>query len=107
MVTLPLPEGTSSDRNKFTVLHMFSSDAYGNTAGTLEQPTVSVKTDSDGKEYLEFYVTGFSPILVGWETDTNGVPPTGDTQSMIWLYGAIAAGVALAVLIYIKKKKEA
>ena len=107
MVTLPLPEGTSSDRNKFTVLHMFSSDAYGNTAGTLEQPTVSVKTDSDGKEYLEFYVTGFSPILVGWETDTNGVPPTGDTQSMIWLYGAVAAGVALAVLIYIKKKKEA
>jgi len=50
---------------------MFSKDAFGKKAGDVEYPAV---TERDG--HIEFYVTGLSPILVGW-TDTSSTAPGG------------------------------
>lgn len=71
LVTLPVPAGTSTATHDYYVVHMFSKDAFGKKAGDLEYPTV---TERDG--HIEFYVTGLSPIMVGW-TDTTSTAPGG------------------------------
>ncbi len=66
MVSLKVPEGTNHADHQYTVLHMFSSSAFGKTPGEWEQPEVTERTDADGVQYLDFYVTGLSPVMVGW-----------------------------------------
>jgi len=71
LVSLPIPTGTDPDKHDYYVVHMFSKDAFGKKAGDVEYPTV---TEHDG--HIEFYVTGLSPILVGW-VDTTSTTPEG------------------------------
>lgn len=125
-VILPYPEGTGKDTHDFTVAHMFTKSDFGKTPGDIETPAV-VKTD-DG---ILFTVTGLSPIMVSWTeakpaddgegqstgsetgvTDADGsskeLPPeTGDTESTVILYTALAIGVSgmLASVMYRRRKK--
>lgn len=71
LVSLPVPAGTSTATHDYHVVHMFSKTAFGKTAGDVEYPAV---TERDG--HIEFYVTGLSPILVGW-VDTTTTGPDG------------------------------
>ena len=71
LVSLGVPAGTSTATHDYYVVHMFSKDAFGKKAGDVEYPAV---TERDG--HIEFYVTGLSPILVGW-TDTSSTAPGG------------------------------
>lgn len=71
LVSLRVPAGTDPDTHDYYVVHMFSKAAFGKTAGDVEYPTV---TERDG--HIEFYVTGLSPILVGW-VDTISTGPEG------------------------------
>ena len=71
LVELPVPAGTSTATHDYYVVHMFSKDAFGKRAGDVEYPAV---TERDG--YIEFYVTGLSPIMVGW-TDVTSTAPGG------------------------------
>ena len=59
-VTLPYPDGTDKTYT-FTVVHMFTSSAFGKTPGAVEMPKVT-NTDNG----ISFEVTGLSPISVGW-----------------------------------------
>ena len=75
-VKLPYPAGTDKTYN-FVVAHMFTSAAFGKVPGEVEFPTVT-KTD-DG---LVFYVTGLSPISLGWTAPvTPSVPSTPSAPS--------------------------
>lgn len=71
LVSLPIPTGTDPDKHDYYVVHMFSKDAFGKKAGDVEYPAV---TEHDG--HIEFYVTGLSPIMVGW-VDTTSTTPEG------------------------------
>lgn len=71
LISLGVPAGTSTATHDYYVVHMFSKDAFGKKAGDVEYPAV---TERDG--HIEFYVTGLSPILVGW-TDTSSTAPGG------------------------------
>lgn len=71
LVSLPVPAGTSTVTHDYYVVHMFSKDAFGKKAGDVEYPAV---TERDGN--IDFYVTGLSPIMVGW-TDTTHTAPDG------------------------------
>lgn len=71
LVSLPVPAGTDPVKHDYYVVHMFSKDAFGKKAGDVEYPAV---TERDG--YIAFYVTGLSPIMVGW-TDTTSTAPDG------------------------------
>ena len=71
LVSLPVPAGTDPVKHDYYVVHMFSKDAFGKKAGDVEYPAV---TERDG--HIEFYVTGLSPIMVGW-TDTTSTAPGG------------------------------
>ena len=71
LVSLPVPAGTDPVKHDYYVVHMFSKDAFGKKAGDVEYPSV---TERDG--HIEFYVTGLSPIMVGW-TDTTSTAPGG------------------------------
>lgn len=97
----------------FVVAHMFTSTAFGKTPGNVETPAVT-KTDTG----IEFYVTGLSPVMVGWKLPENptvvtptpapaepSVPNTGDFSSTAnW---AATAGLALlALLAMLKKRKQ-
>lgn len=66
-VKMEIPEGTNLKTHNYTVLHMFSSNAFGKTAGQIEAPKVMEEKGADGKQYISFYVTGLSPIMVAWE----------------------------------------
>jgi len=68
-VSLKVPEGTNLADYNYTILHMFSNSAFGKIPGSIEQPEVTERTDADGAQYLDFYVTGLSPILLGWEKE--------------------------------------
>ncbi len=86
-VSLKVPEGTNHADHNFTVLHMFSSSAFGKTPGDWEQPEVTERTGADGIQYLDFYVTGLSPILVGWkssgENGNGDDDPDGDDSQIM------------------------
>lgn len=69
LVSLPIPEGTDPAKHDYYVVHMFSKDAFGKKAGDVEYPAVTERED-----YIEFYVTGLSPILVGW-VETSPADP--------------------------------
>ena len=77
LATMPLPEGTSSKTHKFAVARILSESTYTKNAGDVECPRVTVKTDDDGNDYLEFYVTAVSPVVVSWmEVETNKTATT-------------------------------
>ena len=97
-VTIPYPAGTDSSYS-FTVVHMFTSDAFGKTPGDVELP--KVKNTKDG---IQFEVTGLSPISVGWTAPAT--PGTGDDGSQVLMI-ALMLVVACGVLIIVGKKKHA
>lgn len=74
-VTLPYPEGTDSGY-VFTVVHMFTTSAFGKTPGDTESPTVT-----NTEQGLRFTVTGLSPISVGWRAKTTGGSSGGSSGS--------------------------
>ena len=59
-ITLPYPNGTDKTYT-FTVVHMFTSAAFGKTPGDVEMPKVT-----NGADGISFAVTGLSPITVSW-----------------------------------------
>lgn len=65
-VTLPYPAGTDSGY-VFTVVHMFTTSAFGKTPGDTESPAVT-----NTAQGLRFTVRGLSPISVGWREKTTG-----------------------------------
>ncbi|MBP3478014.1 MAG: DUF4465 domain-containing protein [Oscillospiraceae bacterium] len=104
IITIPYPAGTDSSYN-FTVVHMFTSNAFGKTPGDVEMPKVT-KT----KDGIQFEVTGLSPISVGWTAPkTSNNPQTGDDTN-IALYTSLmlvsVAGLA-ALLVADRKRKHA
>ena len=106
-VTLPYPSGTDKTYT-FTVVHMFTSTAFGKTPGDVEMPTVT-NTDKG----IEFEVTGLSPISVGWTAPkvtppAPNTPATGDTTPVVALTFVMLMSVtALAVLLLCYKKRRA
>ena len=100
-VTIPYPAGTDSTYD-FTVVHMFTSNAFGKTPGDVEMPKVT-KT----KDGIQFEVTGLSPISVGWTAPkTSDNPQTGDNTN-IMLYSTImlVSLMGIAALLLTSKKK--
>ena len=76
-VHLPVPEGTDIFRFTFYVAHMFTSDRFGKTPGHIEYPEIENKYVHDGVGYIQFKVTGLSPIAVGYAmTDACGLGHT-------------------------------
>ena len=99
---------------KYVVSHMFTSDAFGKTPGDVETPAVT-KTATG----IKFYVTGLSPIMIGWSEQETAIEPvptptpttpvvpetpnTGDTTSIAgW---AMMAGLALFAALVLRKKR--
>lgn len=68
-VSIPIPGQLDPNLYNFAVAHMFSSDDFGKVPGEIELPQVWERTDDYGIHYLDFYVTGLSPIMVGWEEE--------------------------------------
>ena len=104
-VTLPYPSGTDKTYS-FTVVHMFTSSAFGKTPGDVEMPTVT-NTDKG----IEFEVTGLSPISVGWtapkETPSApSTPATGDTTPVVLLTCVMLLSVTMLVVLLIASKKR-
>ena len=62
-----MPGQLDPDKYDFAVAHMFSNDDFGKVPGEIEVPEVIERTDEYGIHYLDFYVTGLSPIMVSWE----------------------------------------
>jgi len=86
LVTLPVPEGTNPDTHDYTILHMFTTDDFGKTPGTTENPTYTVRQDEHGAYYLDFYVTGLSPITVGWAEKTEETPEENTfDENLYWI----------------------
>lgn len=101
-VTIPYPAGTDSTYD-FTVVHMFTSNAFGKTPGDVEMPKV-IKT----KDGIQFEVTGLSPISVGWTAPkTSDNPQTGDNTN-IALYTSLmlVSFAGLAVVLYFDRKRK-
>lgn len=70
-ITIPYPAGTGAGTHDFVVVHLFTEDVNGRTAGTVEYPAV---TKAEGG--LTFKVNGLSPISVGWkELPAPPAPP--------------------------------
>lgn len=70
-ITLPYPEGTGQDTHDFVVSHMFTTNDFGKTPGTTEQPPVTKTTDG-----IQVTVSGLSPIAVAWKEITVTPTPT-------------------------------
>ncbi|MDD3278834.1 MAG: MBG domain-containing protein [Lachnospiraceae bacterium] len=73
-VRMEYPKGTNASNFDFTVIHMFTEDMNGHKAGEIESPAVT-KTET----YIEFTVTGLSPIAVAWKPVTDST--TGNTTT--------------------------
>lgn len=71
-VTLPYPKGTDSSY-RFTVVHMFTANAFGKEPGSTEKPDVT-----NTENGIRFIVMGLSPISIAWEKSESAppVPPT-------------------------------
>ena len=101
-VTIAYPAGTDSTYD-FTVVHMFTSNAFGKTPGDVEIPKVT-KT----KDGIQFEVTGLSPISVGWTAPkTSDNPQTGDNTN-IALYTSLmlVSFAGLAAVMYFDRKRK-
>ena len=109
-VLLPYPKGTDSN-TQFTAVHMFSSSAFGKTPGEIE--LVYVENTAEG---IEVYVTGLSPIMLGWtvgeapeadlpETDIAN-PTTGDAGVTMFAALMLVAVLGMGAVLVIGKKRE-
>lgn len=70
-ITLPYPEESNINTDKYAAVHMFTTEANGKKPGRTEswdQDEEEIEKIADG---LKFTVTGLSPIAVGWETDST------------------------------------
>ena len=63
---IAVPVGTHPDTHDYYVAHMIAENGFGKLAGEIEMPTVMTVLDKDGSYYLEFKLTGLSPVLIGW-----------------------------------------
>ena len=72
-ISIPVPSGVDAGQYDFYGIHMFATTAFGKTAGDTENVAFIERT-ADGTVYLDGYVTGLSPILVGWKT-SGGTDP--------------------------------
>lgn len=127
-VSIPVPEGSDPSTDTYYGVHMFSEDVLSKNAGDTEVVKIETHTDSDGQVYLDFYVTGLSPIAIGWingddiagadnDTEDNsttqkgdeesGMPATGD-NSNLWLWWSLlitSATCITAISIEQRKRK--
>lgn len=124
-IVLPYPEGTNKNDYDFIVNHLITQGWNGQTAGTVEWPTVT-KTD----EGLSLHVMSASPFTVAWkqvanneandddnsddegesgtEVTTAGVK-TGDNMNVIaiiWSIVLLAVMAGAGVLVYSKRKEN-
>ena len=70
-VSIPVPGQINPDKYDFAVAHMFTNNDFGKVPGEIEIPAVTERTDSYGIHYLDFYVTGLSPIMVSWKESSD------------------------------------
>ncbi len=70
-VSIPVPGQINPDNYDFAVAHMFTNNDFGKVPGEIEIPAVTERTDSYGIHYLDFYVTGLSPIMVSWKESSD------------------------------------
>lgn len=101
-VTIPYPAGTDSTYD-FTVVHMFTSNAFGKTPGDVEMPKVT-----KAKDGIQFEVTGLSPISVGWTAPkTSDIPQTGDnTNIALYTPLMLVSFAGLAAVMYFDRKRK-
>ncbi|MBQ8910557.1 MAG: LPXTG cell wall anchor domain-containing protein, partial [Oscillospiraceae bacterium] len=101
-VTIPYPAGTDSTYD-FTVVHMFTSNAFGKTPGDVEMPKVT-----KAKDGIQFEVTGLSPISVGWTAPkTSDIPQTGDNTNIALYTSLMLVSIAgLAAVMYFDRKRK-
>ena len=80
-ISIPVPNGVNANTHDFYGIHMFSMTAFGKTAGNTENVVFTERTEN-GTVYLDGFVTGLSPILVGWKlTGTSGGGGGGSSPS--------------------------
>lgn len=89
-VTLPYPQGTDSSY-RFKVVHMFTTNDFGKTPGTVETPAVTNTADG-----IRFTVKGLSPISVGW-TAPDSEKPTDPGRPGTGGGGSGSSGYAVTV----------
>lgn len=122
-VKMEVPAGTNLEEHNYMVLHMFSSNAFGKNAGDIETPEVLEVKGTDGKQYISFYVTGLSPIMVAWEEapdveidiaddekaagmSLGDGTDTGDDSNMLpWVILAIASSLAGAATLLYRRRR--
>lgn len=68
-ISIPTPGQLDPSQYDFTAAHMFTTNDFGKVPGDIELPLVTERTDSNGIHYLDFYVTGLSPIMICWEEE--------------------------------------
>ena len=104
-ILLPYPKGTNAE-TPFIAVHMFSSSAFGRTPGEIEW----LYTESV-EEGLLVYVTGLSPIMIGWNMDASGEVPdavnpgTGDTDIAMFVALMVVALFGMVAVVYAGKKR--
>lgn len=110
IASVPAPAGSDPTRDTYYGVHMFSENALDRKAGQTEVLTVQTHTDEDGVVFLDFYMTGMSPVLIGWSSQAEDDPSapgdnpdTGD-EFPVFLLGLILAGAGLVCLIPGRRK---
>jgi hypothetical protein len=112
-IVIPYPVGTNAN-TEFTALHMFSSSAFEKVPGQIELLWVE-NTD----EGVEVYVTGLSPIILGWNNaqaiegggDFEGLPAdpenpeTSDTGIAMFVALMVVALFGMVAVVYAGKKR--
>ena len=71
-IVLPYPNGTGKNTHSFKIVHMFTINAFGQTAGDVEILENEDITNTD--DGISCTVTGLSPILVTWEENKPVTP---------------------------------
>ncbi len=130
LVTVPVPEGTTPEEYLYHISAMYTTDAAGKTPGEIEKLKVAVKRASDGRDYLEFYLTGDAALMVGWQENeaetsesaaqtenTASEPSEGElsegetsegrkSNTDLWIGIGAAIAAALGILIIFLRKKN-
>ncbi|MCC8044920.1 MAG: CAP domain-containing protein, partial [Clostridiales bacterium] len=75
-VTLAYPSGTGKTGYSFTVVHMFSKNALGKTAGEYEFPELTLTDDG-----IQMTLTGLSPVAVSWTADEIETESENETEA--------------------------
>lgn len=96
----------------YYVAHMFTSAAFGKTPGDVEIP--EVRKTATG---IQFYVTGFSPIMIAWEKITGepgqviqpvqppiSTSPSTSDSSNLMLWAALALISMMGLVVFRRKR---